>query len=74
MNAYVIYFLMFIPPAPGKPIYTAEKFTDPVACQMRVDVLREKAPDMHFECLRFAGPIDLSRPPEPVKPASTPKD
>lgn len=74
MNTFIIYFLVFLPPAAGKPIYTAEKFADPVTCQMRVDALHKKAPDMHFECWRVASPIDLSRPPAPVKPASIPKD
>jgi hypothetical protein len=73
VNTFIIYFLMFIPPAPGAPVYTPEKFADPVTCQMRVAELHEKAPDLHFECRRIASPIDLSKPPTPVKPSSSPK-
>lgn len=70
MTTYVFYFLMFLPPAPAQPLYTAEKFADPIVCQMRVNELRETMPRKKFDCMRVAGPIDLSRPAEAGKGVS----
>ena len=63
MHTYVIWFLMFVPPQPGAlPVYTAERFANPVDCEVRVVELRTKAPAEKYKCQKITSMIDLSKP------------